>query len=130
VETVNARQMILTLPKDVLWLILKRYILDIFDAIEVGKLKNFHFDIMPKYQVPAWRDDTMEKNFFEKTIEEMPSVLNGPYEDFLHKMYVVDYLYSLRLVCKRFDTILCDKITKVTSPSKERFHQYIALPFE
>ena len=100
--------MILSLPKDVLWLIIKEYLYELLDR-------------MNKWLLPNAKNSLHTTLFTSNRSRYGRAIFNLTYprdEDMhfncLHKNYFVDHLYPLRLVCKRFDNILRQKINVVT----------------
>jgi hypothetical protein len=90
--------MLTALPKDVLWLIMKQHLLNTMKMMgySIAQLYTYHFDCR--------RVICGERYRFEKTFKsEM---------DYNAKaLYFVDYLYPLRLICKKIDALLREKIT-------------------
>ena len=82
------------LPKDVLWLILKWHMTDILT--QGIKLHNTIF--------ACTRANRVFRSEYKNTC---------PYGDTVLPLYLVDYLYPLRLVCKKMNALLCEKVIRV-----------------
>jgi hypothetical protein len=82
------------LPKDIWWLILKYYIFDILH------------EETPVHQTLFAQSRTLIKNrvLYEKTCAQ---------RNVVHNNYLVDCLYPLRLICKKTDRLLREKIVRV-----------------
>ena len=90
---------LLTLPKDVLWMINKKHLSDYFPSrhveIRIRELHGLEFYAFPVISQRSW---------FERTP-------NGSEQLNILPCFV-DFLYPLRLVCKKFDSLLREKITR------------------
>ena len=91
--------MFTTLPKDVVWIIIKQYLVDVLRGM------NLSFSLHPCYFFYRKRVAANERFAFENT--------HTAQQDKYNVLYFVDWLYPLRLVCKRFDSLLKEKITRI-----------------
>ena len=82
--------MLCELPRDILWLILKTHMTDV-----LSKGVELHKETFSSVRTRLGRE------YYERTCAAKNS---------LSQYYLVDYLYPLRLVCKKINTILCEKV--------------------
>jgi hypothetical protein len=93
--------MLATLPKDVLWLIIKHHLLDMCKFME--KFMETGGPSLHEYDFCSGRVSLGARHLFEKTYDGKRTSHCAS--------HFVDYLYPLRLVCKRIDVLMKDKIT-------------------
>jgi hypothetical protein len=93
--------MITNLPKDVLWIIMKHYLSHVIQVMEKGRVILYEIDFC------NWRIAGERRHLFEKTINEEREI---GLSVSLRSTHFVDCLYPLRLVCKKFDTLMRQKI--------------------
>ena len=86
------------LPKDIVWMIIKQHLTDIL------KNMNRSLHVGSFY---CTRELSFKRTLFEKTYSKSEETIGYP------ASYLVDWLYPLRLICKRIDALLKEKITKV-----------------
>ena len=92
--------MFTTLPKDVIWMIIKQYLFDMLSMMPIRvSLHTFLFNGRRAMPYQRW--------WYERTLGSRMTSLEC----------FVDWLYPLRLVCKRLDSLLKEKITRV--PEKQ-----------
>jgi hypothetical protein len=95
--------MLTSLPKDVLWLIIKEHLLNTM------KIMGYSFAQLYTYYFDCRRVIERERYIFEKTFSsEMDDDAKALY---VKAVYFVDYLYPLRFTCKKIDALLRQKIT-------------------
>ena len=97
------------LPKDIVWLIIKLHLNDIL------RTTLLHESLFYSRRV------NNDKTMFEKTHRgEQETLLYGT-------SYLVDWLYPLRLICKRMNNLCKEKITKVVNDPTTKFMLRIAM---
>jgi GTP-dependent phosphoenolpyruvate carboxykinase len=98
--------MLLQLPRDVIWLILKHCLNDMYNNMGVNSIKN---NIHKERFIARKNYDWRCCNWFVKTFDKNTAHHNSRYLAFF-----VDFLYPLRLVCQQFNNLLITKIRKRT----------------
>jgi hypothetical protein len=95
--------MLLELPKDVIWLILKQCLIGMYND-----MRGNHLNIHEKNFL-ASRIGSVGRchKWFLKTFDK-----NTSEDDSMHVAFFVDFLYPLRLVCQQFNSIMIKKIRK------------------
>ena len=96
------------LPQDVIWLILKCYLGEVLAAMNAlippMDRKDLHvFEFFGQRSKCWWEFD---KTFCENVKSEI-----------LNAAYFIDFAFPLRLVCKKFDVIMRNKMPKRTQPN-------------
>jgi hypothetical protein len=98
------------LPKDIVWMIIKRYLNDVLKMFgihsEYPLCESFFY---------CYRIGKTNRYLFDKTIDVNHEIVKRSLE---HRMLIVDCLYPLRLVCRKMDYVLKDKIKVVNVPGR------------
>jgi hypothetical protein len=97
---------LIDLPKDVIWIIIKHYLNDVLCRLGC-KRNSLHISTYFQKRC-IW----VRRCEFEKTITNDNIKLDWTEASVI---YFIDYLYSLRLISKKFDFLMREKITRGAS---------------
>ena len=105
-QNYTRHHMLTQLPKEILWLILKRYICGVIFAECANEIVlNKNGDGLHKHVFLKSRVSRHTRWRFDKTVSFGHHLVDT--------VYLVDCLYPLRLICKRTDSLLREKVTQV-----------------
>jgi hypothetical protein len=104
--------MLLDLPRDVIWLILRKCLQDMYYDMLNNATNIFERQFLgKKFHNHDPRNKHFEKTFDKKIVDQ----------SLMHTAYFVNFLYPLRLVCQKFNSIMRVKIIKIPQNSSSLY---------